>query len=102
MMSTNQTQTTSFQGSSSTAIRTYLAGKDAVIAVKLDRPDRTQIDDGQYKNMSLWRGEYKAGNQADPAGVIGAGTSYNFIGGFGLPPDTTSRARCFDAVPQTT
>jgi hypothetical protein len=100
--STNQTQTASFQGSSSTAVRTYLAGKDTVIAVKLDRPDRTNIDDGQYKNMTLWRGEYKPGNQADPAGVIGAGTSYNFIGGFGLPPDTTSRARCFDAVPQTT
>lgn len=102
MMSTNQTQTTSYQGSANTAIRTYLAGKDAVIAVKLDRPDRTNIDDGQYKNMNLWRGEYKPGNQADPAGVIGAGSSYNFIGGFGLPPDTTSRARCFDAVPQTT
>ena len=101
LMSTNQTQTTSYQSSTSTAIRTYLAGKDAVIAVKLDRPDRTNIDDGQYKNMTLWRGEYKPGNQADPAGVIGAGTSYNFIGGFGLPPDTTSRARCFDAVPIT-
>jgi hypothetical protein len=34
--------------------------------------------------------------------MIGAGTSYNFIGGFGLPPDSTSRARCFDTVPQTT
>lgn len=101
MMSTNQTQTASYQGSSSTAIRTYLAGKDAAIAVKLDRPDRTNVDDGQYKNMTLWRGEYKPGNQADPAGVIGAGTSYNAILGFGLPPDTTSRARCFDAVPQT-
>jgi hypothetical protein len=102
MMSTNQTQTTSFQGSSSTAVRTYLAGKDAAIAVKLDRPDRTNIDDGQYKNMTLWRGEYKPGTAFDPSGLIGAGTSYNFIGGFGLPPDTTSRARCFDAVPQTT
>lgn len=100
--STNQTQTAAFQGSAQVAVRTYLAGKDAVIAVKLDRPDRTNIDDGQAKNMNLWRGEYKMGNQADPAGVIGAGTSYNFIGGFGLPPDTTSRARNFDAVPQTT
>jgi hypothetical protein len=100
--STNQTQTAAFQGSAQVAVRTYLAGRDAVIAVKLDRPDRTNIDDGQAKNMNLWRGEYKMGNQADPAGVIGAGTSYNFIGGFGLPPDTTSRARCFDAVPQTT
>lgn len=102
MMSTNQTQTANFQSSGLTAIRTYLAGKDAIVAIKLDRPDRTNVDDGQYKNMTLWRGEYKMGNQADPAGVIGAGTSYNAILAFGVPPDTTSRARCFDAVPQTT
>jgi hypothetical protein len=102
MPSTNQTQTTSFQGSSSTAIRTYLAGMDAVCAVKLSTPDRSSIDDGQTKNISIWRGMYKPGSAFDPAGVIGAGTSYNFIGGFGLPPDMTSRARCFDAVPQTT
>lgn len=102
MMSTNQTQTANFQGSGLTAIRTYLAGKDAIVAIKLDRPDRTNIDDGQPKNMTLWRGEYKPGNQADPAGVIGAGTSYNAILAFGVPPDITSRARCFDAVPQTT
>jgi hypothetical protein len=85
-----------------TSIRTYIAGKDAMVAIKLDRPDRTQIDDGNYKNMTLWRGEYKPGNVADPAGVIGAGTSYNAILAFGVPPDVTSRARCFDAIPQTT
>lgn len=102
MMSTNQTQTANYQGSGLTAVRTYLAGKDAIVAIKLDRPDRTNVDDGQYKNMTLWRGEYKPGNQADPAGVIGAGTSYNAILAFGVPPDTTSRARCWDAVPQTT
>jgi hypothetical protein len=102
MRSTNQTTTASFQGSSSTAVRTYLAGKDAIVAIKLDRADRTNVDDGQPKNMTLWRGEYKPGNVADPAGVIGAGTSYNAILAFGVPPDTTSRARCFDAVPQTT
>ena len=100
--STNQTQTTSFQSSSSTAVRTYLAGMDAVCAVRLSTPDRSSIDDGQTKNISIWRGLYKPGSSFDPCAVIGAGTSYNFIGGFGLPPDTTSRARCFDAVPQTT
>lgn len=102
MMSTNQTQTANYKGSGNTAIRTYLAGNDAVIAIKLDRPDRTDIADGQYQNMTLWAGEYKPGQVADPAGVIGAGTSYNAILAFGPPPDTTSRARCWDAVPQTT
>ncbi len=105
MRSTNCTTSTTSPvavASGQTSIRTYLAGKDAVIAIKLDRPDRTNIDDGRYQNMKLWRGEYKPGSVADPAGVVGAGTSYNVILAFGVPPDTTSRARCFDAVPQTT
>ena len=102
MPSTNQTQTASYQSSSSTAVRTYLAGMDAVLAVKLSTPDRSNIGDGQTKNINIWRGEYKPGSSFDPCAVIGAGSSYNLIAGFGLPPDTTSRARCFDAVPQTT
>ena len=105
MRSTNCTQlTTSAVATASglTSVRTYIAGKDAIVAIKLDRPDRTNIDDGNYRNMTLWRGEYKPGNVADPAGVVGAGTSYNAILAFGVPPDPTSRARCFDAVPQTT
>jgi hypothetical protein len=107
MMSTNCTQTTGTQSpvanaSGQTAVRTYLAGKDAIVSVKLDRPDRTEVGEGRWQNMKLWRGEYKMGNQADPAGIVGAGTSYNFIMAFGPPPDPTSRARCFDAVPQTT
>lgn len=102
MMSTNCTQTPNYLSSGNTAIRTYLAGMDAVIAIKLSRPDRTDIDDGQYQNMTLWMGEYKPGQVADPSGVIGAGTSYNTILAFGPPPDPTSRARCWDAVPQTT
>ena len=105
MRSTNCTQSTTSPvaiAAGATSIRTYIAGKDAMVAIKLDRPDRTNIDDGQPKNMTLWRGEYKPGNQADPAGVIGAGTSYNAILAFGPPPDVTSRARCFDAIPQTT
>jgi hypothetical protein len=107
MRSTNCTQTTGSQSpvalaSGLTAVRTYIAGKDAMVAIKLDRPDRTQIDDGNAKNMTLWRGEYTKGSAVDPAGVIAAGISYNVILAFGVPPDTTSRARCFDAVPQTT
>lgn len=105
MRSTNCTQSTTSavaMASGLTSVRTYIAGKDAMVAIKLDRPDRTNIDDGNYRNMTLWRGEYKPGNVADPAGVVGAGTSYNVILAFGVPPDPTSRARCFDAVPQTT
>lgn len=101
MASTNCTTTANWLATGKTAIRTYLAGKDAVITIKLNRENRTDVNDGQYQNMKLWMGEYQMGNQADPPGVIGAGTSYNAILAFGPPPDTTSRARCWDAVPQT-
>jgi hypothetical protein len=102
MASTNCTTTPNYQSTGKTAIRTYCAGKDAVITIKLSRENRTDVGDGTYKNMKLWMGEYAMGNQADPPGLIGAGTSYNAILAFGPPPDTTSRARCWDAVPQTT
>lgn len=102
MPSTNCTQTPNWLGGTATALRTYCAGRDAVITIKLSRENRTDVDDGQHENMKLWMGEYQMGNQADPPGVIGAGTSYNAILAFGPPPDITSRARCWDAVPQTT
>lgn len=102
MPSTNCTQTTNYRSGGTTALRTYLAGQDAMIAIKLSRPDRTDVDDGQPQNMTLWMGTYSPGQVADPSGVIGAGTSYNAILAFGPPPDVVSRARCWDAVPQTT
>lgn len=102
MASTNCTTTANWQSTGKTAVRTYCAGRDAVISIKLSRENRTDVDDGQYQNMKLWMGEYSMGNVADPAGLISCGTSYNAILAFGPPPDTTSRARCWDAVPQTT
>jgi len=102
MTSTQVTQSPNWQGSGQTALYTYLAGEDAVVAVKMDRPDRTKLGDGNWKNIQLWRGNYDKPSAFDSAGVIKAGTSYNWIGAFGPPPDTTSRARVWAAVPQTT
>lgn len=102
MTSTQVTQVANWKGSGNTALYSYLAGEDACVAVKLDRPDRTSLGNGDYENIRLWRGNYEQGSAADPAGVIKAGTSYNWIGTFGPPPDTTSRARVWGAVPQTT
>ena len=85
-----------------TAIRSYLAGEEAILAIRLGRPDRTDIGDGQYQNLKLWRGKYEMGQSNDPAGMIGGATSYNVVGTWGPPADTTARARCFDYVPQTT
>ena len=101
MSTTQVTQTANWQGSGNTGLSSYLAGEDAVVAVKLDRPDRSSIGDGKTNSVKIWRGNYSAPSAVDPAGVIKAGTSYNWIGSFGPPPDTTSRARVWIAVPQT-
>ena len=86
----------------STAIRTYVVGQDGILAIRLDRPERTSINDGRLQNLKLWRGKYAMGTSFDPAGQIGGGTSYNVTGTWGLPPDTTLRYRAFDFVPQHT
>lgn len=98
---TQLTQTPNFAGSTKTAIRTYVVGEDGVLAVRLDRPDKTSIGDGRHQNLKLWRGKYAQGNSFDPSGLIGGGTSYNVVGTWGLPPDTTLRFKAFDFVPQT-
>jgi hypothetical protein len=102
MKSTNCTQTPAYQGGATTALSTYLAGKDSMIFVNLPRANGTAIADGNWRNMTLWAGEYSQGNAYDPGRVIAAGTSFNFIGGWGAPPDPTSRARIAESVPQTT
>lgn len=102
MKSTNCTQTTNWQGGGGTALSTYLAGKDAMMFVNLPRKRGTNLADGNWRNMTLWAGEYQQGNSYDPPSVIAAGTSYNVILGIGPPPDPTSRARIFKAIPQTT
>ena len=102
MTSTNQTQYPAWQSSGLTALSTYLTGEDAMVVVTLPRPKGTNIAEGHWQGMTLWAGEYSQGNSYDPARVIAAGTSYNVILGVAPPPDTTSRARICNAVPQTT
>ncbi|MGA2087003.1 MAG: hypothetical protein ABSG60_15950, partial [Terracidiphilus sp.] len=99
--STNQTQTTNWEGSGLTAISTYLAGADAIVFVNFPNKRHTKIDP-RWENMNLWAGEYKERTAYDPNGLIMAGTGYNCVFGVGLPPDATSRMRIANAVPQTT
>jgi len=99
---TELTQTPNFLASGKTAIRTYVVGEDGLIAVRIERPGKTSIGDGQHQNLKLWRGKYAQGSSFDPSGMIGGGTSYNVVGTWGLPPDTTMRYRAYDFVPQNT
>ena len=95
------TSTPAFAGGK-TAIRSYLVGNEGLLAVSIGKRDRTDIGDGDYRNLKLWRGKYAMGSSFDPAGMIGGACSYNVVGTWGPPPDTTARIRAFDYVPQTT
>jgi N4-gp56 family major capsid protein len=99
---TELTQTANYLASGKTAIRSYVVGEDGLIAVRIERPGKTAIGDGQHQNLKLWRGKYAMGSSFDPSGMIGGGTAYNVVGTWGLPPDTTMRYRAFDYVPQNT
>jgi hypothetical protein len=100
--STNQTQYAAWQGSSSTGVSTYLAGKHSIVFINFPNKRHTKIDP-HWENMNLWAGEYVAKTAYDPNGLIIGGTGYNCVLGVGLPPDplATSRARIAVAVPQT-
>lgn len=99
--STNQTQTTSWQGSALTAISTYLSGMDSLVFLNFANKRFTPAGHN-WKNMDLWAGEYKDRTAYDPNGLIIGGTGYNCVLGCGFVPDTTSRMRIAKAVPQTT
>lgn len=100
--STNQTQYAAWQGSGSTGVSTYLAGKHSIVFINFPNKRHTKIDP-KWQNMNLWAGEYVAKTAYDPNGLIIGGTGYNAVLGVGLPPDplATSRSRIAVAVPQT-
>jgi hypothetical protein len=102
-LTTELTTTANWKGNNGvTAVRSYVVGEDGAIAVRIERPGKTSIGDGRHENLKLWRGRYAPGSAFDPAGVIGGGCSYNVVGTWGLPPDTTMRVRAYDFVPQNT
>jgi N4-gp56 family major capsid protein len=99
---TQLTTTANYLTTGKTAIRTYMVGEDGLIAVRITNPDRTDIGDGDHRNLQLWRGKYAQGTAFDPTGQIGGGTSYLVTGTWGLPPDPIQRLRAYDFVPQNT
>jgi hypothetical protein len=92
------TQTANYQGSGKTALRTYIVGEDALIAISLGAKQGAMVGDGDHRNLKLWM--YRAGDPSvgDPSRVIGGWTSYNAKFVVTLPPDTTMRLRTIDSV----
>jgi N4-gp56 family major capsid protein len=93
------TLTTTYKGSSGvTAYRTYIMGKDGVIAVRLGGRGDNAINDGNWRNIDVSTVTNPANSVADPSGLIGGWTSYRVHFTATLPPDTTQRLRYYDAT----
>jgi len=96
--STLVTQTSNYQTSGKTALRTYFYGEDGIISVSLGKREGTMVGDGDWRNLSLWLMKADGPSTSDPSRVIGGFTSYNCKYTAGPPPDTTARVRYVDAV----
>ena len=92
------TQTANYNGSGRVGIRTYVLGKDGVIAVDLIGAGDTNFNDGRYQSIKPLVRQNVEPSVADMAGVIAGWTSYRIHFTTTLVPDTTGRLRYIDAV----
>lgn len=97
---TSQVTTTSNYNSITglTALRTYIVGKDGLIAVSLGAKGDTAYGEGDWRNIQVNVQNNAAPSIADPAGLIPGWCSYKVHFTTSLPPDTTMRLRCIDAA----
>jgi hypothetical protein len=94
------TLTTAYQGSAAgvVAYRTYIFGKDGVIAIRLGGRGDNAIEDGNWRNIECNIVNNAPLSVADPSGLIPGWTSYRVHYTASLPPDTTMRLRYLDAT----
>jgi N4-gp56 family major capsid protein len=92
------TQTANYKGSGNTALRTYINGKDGVIAIDLNGGGDTGFADGNYRTIRPLVRQNVEPSVADMAGVISGWTSYRIHFTTSLVPDTTGRVRMIDSV----
>jgi len=92
------TITTSYSGGALNAYRTYIFGRDGVIAIRLGGRGDNAIDDGNWRNIECNVVQNAPLSVADPSGLIPGWTSYRVHYTASLPPDTTMRLRVIDAT----
>jgi hypothetical protein len=91
-------QTPDYDGTTDTALRTYIIGKDGVIGVSFGAKENTQVGDGDWRNLNVWVKRITEPSGYDPSRMIGGFASYNSMYTATLPPDPVQRIRYIDAV----
>ena len=90
--------TANYDTGTGTALRTYILGQDAVIALSLGAKENTQIGDGDWRNLKVYMKRITEPSGYDPAAAIGGFASYYTNFAATLPPDPVARLRWIDAV----
>lgn len=90
--------TANYSGGTGTALRTYILGQDAVIALSLGAKENTQIGDGDWRNLQVYMKRITEPSGYDPAAAIGGFASYYTNFAATLPPDPVARMRWIDAT----
>lgn len=91
-------KTANYAGGTGTGLRTYVVGKDGVIAVSFGAKDFTQLDSGDRRNLQVWIRRLTEPTGYDPSRVIGGFSSFNAMFTATPPPDPVARVRYIDAV----
>lgn len=92
------TQTGNYKTTNATALRTYIFGRDGVIAINLAGRGDTAYGDGNYRGIKCNVVQNAPISVADPEGLIPGWTSYKVHFTVTLPPDPTQRVRLIDAL----
>jgi hypothetical protein len=91
-------QTANYSGTTQTALRTYIVGKDGLIGISFGAKENTQVGDGDWRNIQVWVRRLTEPSGFDPSRMIGGFASYNGMYTATLPPDPVQRLRYIDAV----
>lgn len=92
------TQTSNYKTSGATALRTYIFGRDGVIAINLAGRGDTAYGNGDYRGIKCNVIQNAPVSISDPEGLIPGWTSYKVHFTVTLPPDPTQRVRLIDAL----
>jgi len=92
------TTVTNYMTTGATALRTYIFGRDGVIAINLAGRGDTAYGDGNYRGIKTNVVQNAPQSVADPEGLIPAWTSYKVHFTTTLPPDSVMRLRIIEAL----
>lgn len=92
------TQTANYKGTTSSALRAYVYGWDAVLRCQLKGPGDTNLGDGDWRNIECLLRENLPDSSYDPQRSIWGYASYMWHLVFSPPPDVVMRARTIDAL----